>query len=145
MGWKGKGLSIMLKEVQIYIHIYIFLHNYSNLCWKLHVLMNNFYLAAWNFFVHIFSFVTFFFILLFNFFFTRCQSIYTFSPSSSSVAFPWSFYPLHLLCSSWVEDSGSTACMWLPPLVLACDGGTVVFSSFPFLLTDADQTGACPH
>lgn len=29
---------------------------------------------------------------------------------------------------------------------LACDGGTGVFSSSPpCLLTDADQTGACPH
>lgn len=33
----------------------------------------------------------------------------------------------------------------LSPLVLACHGGTVVFSSSSFLLTDADQTGACPH
>lgn len=34
-----------------------------------------------------------------------------------------------------------SVCIWL-----ACDGGTGVFSSSPpCLLTDADQTGACPH
>lgn len=121
----------------IYLYFMYFFHNYSNLCWKLHVLINNFYLAAWNF-------CPYFFVIFFLFFFTH-PSIYTFSPSFSSIVFPCSFYPLHLLCSSLIEDSGSTACMWLPPCVLACDGGTVVFSSFPFLLTDADQTGACPH
>lgn len=60
----------MLKEVQIYIHIYIFIHNYSNLCWKLHVLINNFYLAAWNFFVHIFRLWLFFLFCFLNFFYT---------------------------------------------------------------------------
>lgn len=127
--------------IDIYTHIY-FLHNYSNLCWKLHVLINNFYLAAWNF-LFIFLRLCFFFYIFY--FFLHISPFTLFSPSFSSIAFPCSFYPLHLLCSSLVEDSGSTACMWLPPLVLACDGGTVVFSSFPFLLTDADQTGACPH
>lgn len=55
--------------IGIYTHVY-FLHNYSNLCWKLHVLINNFYLAAWNFFVHISSFVIFFFTFFFYVFYT---------------------------------------------------------------------------
>lgn len=70
MGWQGKGFIILLEQVQIHIHIYIFLHNYSNLCWKLHVLINNFYLAAWNFFVHVSLFVIFFFFTIFMVFYT---------------------------------------------------------------------------
>lgn len=69
VGWWGKGHIILLE--QVYIYLYILFHNYSNLCWKLHVLINNFYLAAWNVFVHTSSFVIYFL------FFTH-QSIYTF-------------------------------------------------------------------
>lgn len=47
----------------IYLYFMYFFHNYSNLCWKLHVLINNFYLAAWNF-------CPYFFVIFFFFFYT---------------------------------------------------------------------------
>lgn len=123
-----------------------FWHNYSNLCWKLHVLINNFYSAAWNFFLFVFPHLQFIrlFILhiLFNFYMpihSHLQPIFLIHSISPSI-----FPPLHPLCSP-VRRLWQHGLHVAPPLVLACDGGTVVFSSSPSPLTDADQTGACPH
>lgn len=80
----------------IYAQIYIFWHNYSNLCSKLHVLINNFYSAAWNFFPFTFLRLLFIHSLIY---FTRLisflhPSIHTFSPSSSSIDLPVHSPPL---------------------------------------------------
>lgn len=79
-------------------------------------------------------------------------------PLPTTILYPWysSSLPtsshLHFFPSSFPFGSPLGRRYWwlslhaaVSPLVLACHGGTVVFSSSSFLLTDADQTGACPH